>query len=259
MGCRSCLDDRSSSRPLARMKTHGLREDGSRGRARLAGESDTLSEPSLPEPPIASVLERARALDHGALSLLYSRYHPVVRLYVLGRIGDVHLAEDVVSETFLAMVDSIERVRANEEPAFAAWLLSIARNKVVDHYRRQAVLPRTQGMVAPWEEPAAQAEAGDPLGVVTARESWAEVVAALRRLTEEQRMVVLYRCVLGYETQEVARLMDRRPGTVRALQFRALASLARFLATSDTNPAVAALRASLGGPTHGSVETRERR
>lgn len=216
-----------------------------------AGKGDTLSEPWLPELPFSSVLERARALDHGALSLLYSRYLPVVRIYVLGRVGDVHLAEDVISETFLAMVDSIERVRADNEPAFAAWLLSIARNKVIDHYRRQAALPITQGMVAPWEEPAAQAEAGDPLRVVTARESWAEVVAALQRLTEEQRMVLIYRCVLGYETEEVARLMGRQPGAVRALQFRALASLARFLAAGGTNPVMATLRASFGGRNRG--------
>jgi RNA polymerase sigma-70 factor (ECF subfamily) len=217
----------------------------------LAGKGDTLSERWLPDLPFASVLERARALDHGALSLLYSRYLPVVRLYVLSRVRDVHLAEDVISETFLAMVDSIERVRADGEPAFAGWLLGIARNKVVDHYRRRAALPTIQGMVAPWEEPAAQAEAGDPLNVVTARESWAEVVAALQRLTEEQRMVVLYRCVLGYATEDVARLMNRQPGAVRALQFRALASLARLLAAGGTNPAVETLRASLGRPTRG--------
>ena len=217
----------------------------------MAGKGDTLSERWLPDLPFASVLERARALDHGALSLLYSRYLPVVRLYVLSRVRDVHLAEDVISETFLAMVDSIERVRADGEPAFAGWLLGIARNKVVDHYRRRAALPTIQGMVAPWEEPAAQAEAGDPLNVVTARESWAEVVAALQRLTEEQRMVLLYRCVLGYATEDVARLMNRQPGAVRALQFRGLASLARLLAAGGTNPAVETLRASLGRPTRG--------
>jgi RNA polymerase sigma-70 factor, ECF subfamily len=215
----------------------------------MVGKGGTLSEPGLPELPFASVLERARTLDHGALSLLYRRYLPAVRLYVLGRIGDVHLAEDIISETFLAMVESIERVRTDEEPAFTAWLLRIARNKVVDHYRRQASLPATQGMAAPWEEPASQAEAGDPQGVVTARESWAEVVAALQRLTEEQRMVVLYRCVLGYETEEVARLLDRQPGAVRALQFRALASLARFLVAGGTNPP--GRRPPSGGPTRG--------
>jgi RNA polymerase sigma-70 factor (ECF subfamily) len=168
-------------------------------------------------------------------------------LYVLGRVSDVHLAEDVVSETFLAMVDAIDRVRADEEPAFAVWLLGIARHKVVDHYRRQGAMPAPQNTVAAWEEPVSQAEAGDPLDVVSARESWAEVTAALQRLTEEQRMVVLYRCVLGYETEEVSRLLGRQPGAVRALQFRALASLARFLAASGTKPAADTSRPDSNG------------
>lgn len=192
-----------------------------------------------------SVLARARALDQEALSLLYTQYLSTVYWYVLGRMGDMHLAEDVTSETFLAMVDSIEQARAGDELAFEAWLLGIARNKVADHYRRQAARPETQPMAGPWEEPAALAESGDPLGVVVARERWADVVAALRRLTEEQRTVLLYRCVLGYETEEVAQLMDRQPGAIRALQFRALASLTRLLAASGTNPRLGALRAHL--------------
>ncbi|MGZ3603003.1 MAG: RNA polymerase sigma factor, partial [Ktedonobacterales bacterium] len=68
----------------------------------------------------------------------------------------------------------------------------------------------------------------------TARESWSEVVRALNLLTEEQRSVVLYRCVLGYPTDDVARLMEKQPGTIRALQFRALASLARHLGLNDS-------------------------
>jgi RNA polymerase sigma-70 factor (ECF subfamily) len=217
----------------------------------MVGRGAAVSERWSPGLPFASVVARARALDHEALSLLYSRYLTVVYRYALGRIGDVHLAEDVTSETFLAMVDSIERVRADDELAFAAWLLGIARNKVAEHYRRQAARPVTQGISETWEEPATAADAGDPLSVVTARESWAEVVGALRKLTEEQRAVVLYRCVLGYDTEEVARLVDRQPGAVRALQFRALASLARLLAAASTNPALSALRANLSGTARG--------
>lgn len=226
-------------------------EGASCGAVRIVGRGATVSERWSPELPFASAVARARDLDHEALSLLYTRYLSVVYRYVLGRVGDVHLAEDVTSETFLAMVDSIERVRADDELAFAAWLLGIARNKVAEHYRRQAARPATQDMAESWDERPAQAEASDPLGVVLARESWGEVVAALGRLTEEQRTVVLYRCVLGYETEEVARLVGRQPGAVRALQFRALASLARFLAVGGTNPSLSALGASLGGPARG--------
>lgn len=189
-----------------------------------------------------AVLDRARALDHDALGALYTRYLPVVYRTILARVGDVHLAEDLTSDTFMAMVDAIERVRAQDELGFAAWLLGIARNKVAEHYRRLAARPTIQAELLPQDEPQALAEAGDPLGVVLARERWAEVAAAVEQLTEEQRTVLLYRCVLGYETAEVVNMMGREPGAIRALQFRALASLARILTASGANPAIATIR-----------------
>jgi RNA polymerase sigma-70 factor, ECF subfamily len=216
--------------------------------AARSGRGGALSERWPAELPFASVVQRARELDDEALSLLYRHYLPVVYRFVLTRIADAHLAEDVTSETFLAMVDTIERVRASDELGFAAWLLGIARHKVAEHYRRQATRPLLHPPEERWDEPLAQAEAGDPLGVVTARESWAEVVAALQQLTEDQRTVLLYRCVLDYRTEQVARLLGRQPGAIRTLQFRALSALARFLAAAGTPPSLAAVRSRLSRP-----------
>lgn len=203
------------------------------------------------DPAIPSVLRRARALEHEALSVLYTRYLPIVYRFVLARVGDVHVAEDLTAETFVAMVESIERLRASDELSFAAWLLGIARNKVATHFRRQASRPTYTGMDEAYADRPAHGDEGDPLGVMVARENWAEVVEGLQHLTEEQRNVLLYRCVLGYETDEVGRLMGRQPGAIRALQFRALSSLSRFLSTLGTNPALASLRASIGRPASG--------
>ena len=72
----------------------------------------------------------------------------------------------------------------------------------------------------------------DPLLVITAREDWATISGALARLTEAQCAVLLYRYVLGYSTEEVATLLGKRPKAIRALQSRALASLARHLGIS---------------------------
>lgn len=192
-----------------------------------------------PELPFALVLERARALDSAALTLLYRRFLPVVYRFALARIGDVHAAEDITSETFSAMVEGIAALRARDELGFSAWLLGIARNQAAMQIRRRQHARHEQYDELPEaQQPYAAAEAGDPLAVLTARESWSETVAALNRLTEEQRAVVLYRCVLGFSTDEVASLLQKQPGTIRALQFRALASLARQLGTNpDTSPA----------------------
>jgi len=182
-----------------------------------------------PEQPFLRVLDRARALDSTAISQLYARFLPIVYRFVLARVGDVHTAEDLTSDTFFVMVEQMGSTRAQDELSFAAWLLGIARNKVLMHHRRRRTGPAFAPELAEDAHPSAAAEQDDPLTIITARESWSEVVAALNKLTEEQRTVVLYRCVLGYSTDEVAALMERKPGTIRALQFRALASLARLL------------------------------
>ncbi|MGZ3715977.1 MAG: RNA polymerase sigma factor [Ktedonobacterales bacterium] len=186
--------------------------------------------------PFERVLERAKALDNTALSMLYKRFLPVVYRYTLARVADIHQAEDITADTFIAVVEHIATTRALDELSFAAWLLGIARNKVAMHFRQQRGQPHMQRDMPEDAEPAAGAEGDDPLAIITARESWSDVVRALNLLTEEQRTVVLYRCVLGYPTDDVARLMEKQPGTIRALQFRALASLARHLGLNDSKP-----------------------
>ncbi|PWT70540.1 MAG: RNA polymerase subunit sigma-24 [Chloroflexi bacterium] len=180
-----------------------------------------------PALPFSTVLARARAMDQQAVSLLYRRFLPVVYRFALARVGNPHTAEDVTSDTFFAMLESMNTVQADDELGFAAWLLGIARNKTLMHFRHQRGQPR---LVSGYPEQVEVAvEADDPLHILTARESWDEVVVALDRLTEEQRSVVLYRCVLGYSAEEVGEMLGRQAGTIRALQFRALASLARVL------------------------------
>ncbi|WIG58461.1 MAG: hypothetical protein OJF49_001207 [Ktedonobacterales bacterium] len=184
-----------------------------------------------PALPFSAVLSRARALDRQAISLLYKRFLPVVYRYALARVGDSHTAEDVTSDTFFAMLEAIGSVQANDELGFAAWLLGIARNKALMHFRRARGQPDTISEFPEHLEPVAERD--DPLHILTARESWGEIAVALNRLTEEQRNVVLYRCVLGYSADEVGHLLGKQAGTIRALQFRALASLAQYLGIEE--------------------------
>lgn len=212
------------------METRGAADLGRKtglGRQRDDVERGRMTWP--PSLPFEHVLRRARALDQTAISLLYKRFLPVVYRYAMARVGDMHAAEDVTSETFFAMVEGIGTTRAVDELGFAAWLLGVARNKVAMHFRAQRFRPDIRHELPEDAHPYTTAEEADPLTVITARESWSEVVAALNLLTEEQRAVVLYRCILGFSTEDVAQLLDKRPGTIRALQFRALASLDRYL------------------------------
>ena len=97
--------------------------------------------------------------DHGsALLTLYDRALPQVYGYLLPRCGDVPLAEDLTAETFLAAVTSVQRGAVVE--VTTAWLVGIARHKLVDHWRRAAREERKLQMVGdtdaaeddPWDE-----------------------------------------------------------------------------------------------------------
>lgn len=182
-----------------------------------------------PERSFSSVLECAQAGEDWEVGILYHTYMPVVYRYILARVADVPTAEDLTSETFMAMMRGIRDTRAEDGLGFAAWLLGIARNQVLMHFRKRKVHPEVALQPQWWGESQSVAEEDDPLLVLMARETWGETVAALNQLTPEQREVVLLRCVLGYPTDDVARMMRRQAGTVRALQFRALASLTRLL------------------------------
>lgn len=183
-------------------------------------------------PPAAhfpEILRLAKLGYQAETGMLYHRFVSAVYRYTLARVSDVATAEDLTSETFFAMIRGISAARAEDELTFAAWLLGIARNQVLMHFRRVRTQREVSMLPQIEDESQTVAEEGDPLMVLTARESWRETVDAINLLTEEQRTVVLYRCVLGYSTEDVATLMDKRTGTVRALQFRALNSLARHL------------------------------
>jgi RNA polymerase sigma-70 factor (ECF subfamily) len=190
-----------------------------RASSEKSGQDDTSS--------FESILNRARDLDKDALGLLYERYLAAVYRFIYLRVGDTNLAEDLTSDVFFSLVAHIQQLHASDELTFAAWILRIARNAVLGHYRKARTHPPTESVSQ--VTLTASAEEGDPLAIITAREDWAEVVSALNTLTDDQRNVVLYRCLLGYTTEEVAQLLEKRPGAIRALQFRALTSLVRLL------------------------------
>lgn len=182
-----------------------------------------------PATPFEQVLLRARSNDQPAIGMLYRRFQSAIFRYVVSRVADIPSAEDITSETFVAMIRGIGSTRATDELGFAAWLLGIARNQVLVHYRRTKSHPQVELTNKHNNEAQSVAEEGDPLLVLMARESWIETVNALNQLPPDQRSVILYRCVLGYPLDEVAEFLSKKPGTISALQFRAHLSLARRL------------------------------
>ncbi len=174
----------------------------------------------------ATLIEQAKKFDPVALSELYKRHAQAIYRYVYYRVGDVEVAEDLVSEVFLKALEGIESFTYKGAP-FASWLYRIARARVIDYFRRQAKrdhlsldVTSVSGKVAPHTEVEAQLQ----------RE---QLRLAIARLTEDQQQVIILKFIEGLSNAAVAQILDKTEGAVKSLQHRALASLQRILTEKD--------------------------
>ena len=169
------------------------------------------------------LIQRAKACDEEALGELYRRHANTIFRYVYYRVGDKAVAEDMVGDVFVRALEGLASYQDTGRP-FAAWLYRIAHARVVDHYRRQG-----RRRVEPLDEGLAADDETDPYRLAALRDDSRQAWAAVNRLTQDQQQVVSLRFIAGYSTAEVARLLGKTEGAVKALQHRALASLRRLL------------------------------
>jgi RNA polymerase sigma-70 factor (ECF subfamily) len=199
-------------------------------------EDATANQEPVTPATFAQILQRARHGDEEALMMLYQRALPTVYRYVLARLGRPDLAEDVVSEVFLVMVESIRALRTEQEAGFFAWLFQIAQGKCARALRRI----QREGQQVPLSgsgtsddeytpEPMATDLASNPAAFQEWRETLEELGGALHRLSPEQQMVVVGRFLGGRSAEDLARTLGKHPGAIRILQFRALGALADHL------------------------------
>ena len=172
------------------------------------------------------LVERAQRGDVDAFGELYDRYTPAVFRFVLSRVGNYALAEDITSDTFVRAWRRLETFTWQGRDV-GGWLVTIARNLVADHfasagYRREVA---TEDVLTS----AATELVDGPEDIVVRNADRARVLDALSHLGNEQRACVEARFLKGLSVAETARLLGRNDGAVRALQYRALRSLANIL------------------------------
>jgi RNA polymerase sigma factor (sigma-70 family) len=206
----------------------------------------TTNQERLSTAAFAQLIQQARRRDEEALVALYRRALPVIYRYVLARLGKPDLVEDVVSDVFLVMVESIGALRAEHEAGFFAWLIQIAQGKISralrskQHSDTRLVPLGGYGTESEDEraelEPMATDLASDPVALQEWRETLGELGLALSSLTPEQQVVVIGRFLAGQRIEDLARALKKQPGAVRALQFRALGKLAEHLGLARQAP-----------------------
>jgi RNA polymerase sigma-70 factor (ECF subfamily) len=175
---------------------------------------------------VRALVEQAQRGEREALEELYLLHFDRIYSYLHLSLGNRHDAEDLTTQTFLKMLESIGRFRWQSAP-FSAWLFRIAHNLAMDHFRsRRRVraeedVPELPGA----EESSAEDQALDSLGD-------AGMLELMERLSAEQRQVLTLKFLFGFANAEVADILDKTEGAVKSLQHRALASLQNHVVRS---------------------------
>ena len=173
-----------------------------------------------------SLVRRAQQNDEQALSRLYEEYFERVYRYVVVRVGNRLDAEDITSQVFVKVVQSLPSYKLRGAP-FSAWLFRIARNQVIDNVRKRSIKVKTT-----WIEPSAVSQE-DPTRLAELNIAIDELVKALALLTGAQREVIELRFVAGMSIAETAKIMGKSEGAVKALQYNALIALRKHLSDKD--------------------------
>jgi RNA polymerase sigma-70 factor (ECF subfamily) len=171
-------------------------------------------------------IARAQAGDRAALSQLYSTYRGPIYQFLAYRTGDGQAAADLTSEVFARMMRALPRYQAGAVP-FKAWLFQIARNLVIDYYRRQKVRDH-----APLNDHL-QADTPSPERYAARQLTHDRLAEALQQLTPAQMEVVILRVVLEMPIKEVAAAVGKSEDAVKGLQRRGLMALRDLLERED--------------------------
>ena len=175
-----------------------------------------------------SIVRRAQQRDEEAFTQLYEANFDKIYRYVALRIGDKTEAEDMTQQVFLKALQSLSSFKWRGI-SFSAWLFRIAHNQVVDYLRKktkQATTLLDESLVS---------SNSDPQLVAEHKLDIEQLLSATKRLTEAQREVLSLRFAGGLPVAEVAKVMGKSQGAVKALQHSAIGALRKVLSLAEDN------------------------
>jgi RNA polymerase sigma-70 factor, ECF subfamily len=188
--------------------------------------------------------DRLAAAQHGddaAFTELFRATQPTLLRYL--RVVAQADADDLAADTWVQVVRGLRSFSGDEQAAFRAWVLSIARHRWLDHLRSRR--RRHETVMASVPEQAAPA---DPVEFVYELMSTEAALDLIRTLPREQAEVVMLRYVADLDIARIAELLGKQPGAVRVLSHRGLNRLRAGLNAVPDQRSAAAESASEGQP-----------
>ncbi len=172
---------------------------------------------------LPSVIARAREGNPQAIRELYDVYSDPVRRYCYVRLADSEAAQDCVQEVFLCIWKGVKNFEYRGDLSFTAWLYTIANNVLVSYVRKRK---RVQQVPLTPELNLTDPKSNDSARSICERLALRQ---AISQLTSEQQQVITLKFYVGLTNLEIAEILGRTEGAVKALQHRAINRLQQIL------------------------------
>ncbi len=164
------------------------------------------------------LVQDAQRGDPAAFGQIFDEFHGPIYRFIASRVGRPSDAEDLTQLVFVKALEALPRYQARGVP-FGGWLFRLARNATIDHIRTR----RDHDELG--EATDGHTDESSPETLAILRTDLDAMAMAIRQLTPDQREVIALRFFAGLSSREAADLMGRQEGTIRGLQFRAIAAL----------------------------------
>jgi RNA polymerase sigma-70 factor, ECF subfamily len=180
--------------------------------------SRRLAQKRSPQTADERLLVEAAQADRSKFDVLYELHFDRVYFFIVSRVHDRTIAEDLTSEVFHKALANLPNYQWRGIP-FSAWLFRIASNAIVDHFKRSAREQQADALEHPLAQPDLSSTDLDFI------ERHVHFFRLVEQLPEIQRRVVCERFVEERSIREIARRLSKTEGAIKQLQFRALQTL----------------------------------
>jgi RNA polymerase sigma-70 factor (ECF subfamily) len=165
---------------------------------------------------IAELVKKAQDGDEGSFSKLYDTYFDRIYSFIYFRVHHKEVAEDLTEDVFIKAWTKITSVNSD---SFGGWLYSIAKNKIIDHYRKHREIVDLAEIENIIEADLNIVEEAD------LKINQKLLLSMLRKLTPEQQIVMKLKFLEGLENEEISELISKSVGSIRVTQHRATQKL----------------------------------
>lgn len=163
-----------------------------------------------------------------AFGLLYDHYQPRIYRFIYLKISHREEAEDLTHQVFLSAFEKISGFKIKTSASFSGWIYSIARNKVIDHYRTRKNAVDIETVQIPESKDSREDIMDTAMEMEKARQ-------AIRKLSPTEQDVIIMRFIEELSPKETAKVLNKSEISIRVIQHRAVKNLRAIMELAENS------------------------